>query len=254
VVYRRRAPAGKNNLIERGAIQVKYSSFLTSQTGQFLVFLGLSAAILLLAVLAHRLDAAAFPRFFGRLHPLLVVALVSLLGLGSFAFLLLAGFAVYRAGNLGGIFLALALAVPFAALMILVDRRWPFPLDINVAPPAGYAFYPVIGFVVEVLFHLLPFAVLFWVLGLFPGITAGLRLGLSVGLAALVEPLFQGIFGAGHNIPPVLAFMFLFLFVFNLVQLRLFVRYDFASMYTLRLGYYLLWHLLWGQVRLKVLF
>jgi hypothetical protein len=42
--------------------------------------------------------------------------------------------------------------------------------------------------------------------------------------------------------------------VINLVQLTLFRRYDFLTMYAFRLVYYLVWHVAWGHLRLQVLF
>ncbi|MCB9291467.1 MAG: hypothetical protein H6560_29470 [Lewinellaceae bacterium] len=44
--------------------------------------------------------------------------------------------------------------------------------------------------------------------------------------------------------------MSLHIFLINLIQLWLFKRYDFVSMYTFRLVYYLIWHIGWGWVRL----
>jgi hypothetical protein len=38
------------------------------------------------------------------------------------------------------------------------------------------------------------------------------------------------------------------------LQLYVFRRFDFASMYAFRLVYYAYWHILWGVIRLKVLF
>lgn len=37
-------------------------------------------------------------------------------------------------------------------------------------------------------------------------------------------------------------------------RLALFKRYDFVTMYTFRLVYYLLWHIVWGVIRLRLLF
>ena len=42
----------------------------------------------------------------------------------------------------------------------------------------------------------------------------------------------------------------LHVFAFNLLQLYIFRRYDFASLYSLRLVYYLYWHILWSTLRL----
>lgn len=39
-----------------------------------------------------------------------------------------------------------------------------------------------------------------------------------------------------------------------LLQLHVFRRFDFVSMLSLRLVYYVYWHLIWGAIRLRVLF
>ena len=43
-------------------------------------------------------------------------------------------------------------------------------------------------------------------------------------------------------------------FVIAVLQLYVFRRFDFASMYSFRLVYYAWWHILWGTIRLSVLF
>jgi hypothetical protein len=45
-----------------------------------------------------------------------------------------------------------------------------------------------------------------------------------------------------------------FVFVFTLVELDIFRRYDFVAMYVFRLTYYLWWHIIWGTLRLQWLF
>jgi hypothetical protein len=42
--------------------------------------------------------------------------------------------------------------------------------------------------------------------------------------------------------------------VFTLVELNMFRRYDFVSMYAFRVVFYLWWHVIWGSVRLRWLF
>jgi hypothetical protein len=44
------------------------------------------------------------------------------------------------------------------------------------------------------------------------------------------------------------------IYVFNALQLYVFKRYDFLSMYAFRLVYYLHWHVVWGYMRLQLLF
>ena len=48
--------------------------------------------------------------------------------------------------------------------------------------------------------------------------------------------------------------MGLHLFVFGMIQLSLFKRYGFVAMYTCRLAYYAVWHIIWGYLRLQLLF
>ena len=40
----------------------------------------------------------------------------------------------------------------------------------------------------------------------------------------------------------------------NICQLSILRRYDFVSMWTFRLVYYAIWHVVWGELRLRVLF
>jgi hypothetical protein len=50
------------------------------------------------------------------------------------------------------------------------------------------------------------------------------------------------------------AYVGLHIFLIGLVQLLLFTRYDFITMYTFRLSYYAIWHILWGHLRLNLIF
>jgi hypothetical protein len=45
-----------------------------------------------------------------------------------------------------------------------------------------------------------------------------------------------------------------FVFVFTPVELYVFRRYDFMSMYAFRLVFYMWWHVTWGYLRLRWLF
>ena len=50
------------------------------------------------------------------------------------------------------------------------------------------------------------------------------------------------------------AFVTVHVLAINAVGLWLFRRYDFVTMFGFRLMYYLVWHVLWGALRLDVLF
>jgi hypothetical protein len=74
-------------------------------------------------------------------------------------------------------------------------------------------------------------------------------------LASLIEPVFQMRFGFSQiSFSRTELYVGLHVFAINFLQLYIFRRYDFASMYSLRLVYYLYWHILWGALRLHLLF
>ena len=223
---------------------------------QFTLFFFLAILVFILTVVAHSANNSVFQRFFDSLPPGLIVSLVSLIGLLLSAFLLSTRqFAIYRQANQMGPVLAISLAWPFAAVMILVDRFSPFPSNINIAFPHSLAFYPVMAFVVEILFHLLPIGLLlFLFLGIFETANPARVLWIIFLVVALIEPVFQVALGKDQNHSLVLAYLGVHLFMFNYVQLFLFRRYDFISMYSFRISYYVLWHIVWGHFRLKLLF
>lgn len=138
--------------------------------------------------------------------------------------------------------LGAALAVP----PVVIDLLIPFPRDMNIAPPWGLAFYPAIGFVAEVLFHIVPIAVFAIIL---PRRIPVIWLLLP---AVFTEPVFQAYYNPG-------AAMQSWLVIGNVtlvssVQLWLFQRHGFAAMIGLRIVFYLFWHIIWGSTRLAVLF
>lgn len=231
-------------------------NMISEERLQFALYFILTILVSILTVGAHSANHSVFQRFFGSLSPRLIVGIVILIGLLLFAFLLSTSqFAIYNRAKLNGPVLAIGLALPFAAVMILIDRLGPFPKNINIAFPISLSFYPVMAFVVEILFHLLPIGLLFF---LFLRINETANLDRVVWIifliVALIEPVFQVVLGKDQNASFVVAFMGLFLFVFNYVQLFLFRRYDFISMYSFRISYYVLWHIVWGHIRLKLLF
>ena len=50
------------------------------------------------------------------------------------------------------------------------------------------------------------------------------------------------------------AYVGLHVFLINLIQLLIFKRYDFVTMYSFRLVYYLFWHMRWGPKEMLLLF
>ena len=85
----------------------------------------------------------------------------------------------------------------------------------------------------------------------------------SLLLVALLEPSFQTlaairetpIVGAPRPYDTrVVAYDWLHVGAINVCQLYLFRRFGFVSMWTFRVVYYVIWHIMWGHVRLGVLF
>jgi hypothetical protein len=223
---------------------------------QFTIFFILAVLVFILTVVVHSANNSVFQRFFGSLSPRLIVCGVILIGLLLSAFLLSTSqFAIYRRTHQIGPVLAIGLALPFAAVMILVDRYSPFPSHINIAFPNSLAFYPVMAFVVEILFHLLPIGLLFFlILGIAETTSLDRVVWIIFLIVALIEPVFQVVLGKDQNTSLVVAYMGVHLFLFNYVQLVLFRRYDFISMYSFRISYYVIWHIAWGHFRLRLLF
>ncbi len=224
---------------------------------QFTIYLGIAVAVtVFVAILSFR-RPEYFYKFFGSLNPILAVIIVSLLGLILFLFLLSRGwFAIYSPGNTTGLLVAAALAIPFAIAIILVDLKVVFPEDTNVLVPDALLFYPAMGFVVDIVFHVLPLTILLFILTSPPlNISFEKAILPCILVIALLEPIYQSVLGFSSP-QPLWANIFIAanIFLINLTQLLLFRRYDFVSMYSFRLVYYLLWHIIWGYARLKLLF
>ena len=232
---------------------------------QLLTYAGLLAAVLALAVVAHNVNPALFGPLIGETSPLVATAGIGLLG-GALLYVLRVrdGFEIARPTLAPGLRQAGGLAVLFGLLVIGVDSLMAHPADMNVPFPQSVLFYPVISLMVEILFHLLPLTALLTVA---PGI-AGSRyaaavLPTSLLLVALLEPSFQAaaairetpIVGAPRPYDArLVAYDWMHIGAINVCQLYLFRRFDFVSMWTFRVVYYVIWHVVWGHLRLGVLF
>ncbi len=226
----------------------QYAAFAT------LTFGAAGAAAALLAF-AH---GAYFQPYFDGINPLLVIALVAAAGAIALRFLRARGwFEIYAQGRtLRGVALAALLATLLVVPTIAVDAGVGFPRGINVPAPWSLLFYPAIAYVVEILFHVLPLALLLAAFRpLFKTLSPDRLVWLCIAFTALLEPAFQVHTGLSQGSPPVLnAYVGVHVFAFNLLQLAVFRRYGFVSMVAFRLVYYLWWHIAWGYLRLQLLF
>jgi hypothetical protein len=229
----------------------------TNERLQYLVYLGLSLGVAGFTSILYLQDNLFFQKFFGRINPLVTIVIIVLLGGVLLSFLLSRSwFTIYQTWNPRWLIVPSALAALLAFVIILVDVTVIFPKDMNISFPESLLFYPVMGFVVEIIFHLLPLSFLLVVLtSLSKGTSFSNIIWPCLVMVALLEPMYQTLTGSLGRVPLwATAYVFLHVFLINVLELFFFKRNDFVSMYSFRLLYYLLWHIAWGYVRLSVLF
>jgi hypothetical protein len=228
-------------------------------------YAGLSLGIAGMTTIDYTVNPLLFRRFIGQADPTLMVIGISALGAVLLSLLVVRdGFAI-AGPNVGpGVARSAGLAALFGTVVIVADLAIVHPADMNVPFPQSLLFYPAIGFMVEILFHLLPLCLLLTVLAALLGHgRSQVAVWISVIVVALLEPAFQiwtaatgaPVVGGPHTYPGwAVACDGLQVFGINLCQLLIFKRYDFVSMYALRLAYYGIWHIAWGYARLQLLF
>lgn len=219
---------------------------------QLIIFLSISVIVLILTGILYLRDPAAYSGFFGRINPVLVVTCLIIIGyLLMRRFLSTTSLKVYTKAPGARIFIIVTLPFVLFGGMVWVDTMGVFPRDLNAAFPHSLLFYPSIAYVVEIIFHVLPLALCFFIItAVFKLRDRTMALFICIPLVALIEPIFQ-IMNFGRDYPVwAIIYVGVNILVINLAQLWLFVKYDFVSMYAFRLMYYLLWHIIWGVIRL----
>ena len=235
----------------------KVLQLISTEQLQFAVYLALSLAVIICTALLTINNKLIYQPFFGWINPIAGTTVISILGFILLTYLMARGwFAIFQVQNLPGVALAAALAALFALFMIAFDSKIVLPQDVNRPFPDSLLFYPTIGFVAEIIFHVLPLTLLLLVTtALFKNLTFEQLIWPCILVVALLEPIFQTTFSLSRTYPwTAVAFIALHNFLFNFTQLALFKQYDFVTMYSFRLSYYLLWHIVWGVIRLQVLF
>jgi hypothetical protein len=225
---------------------------------QSLIFFGISLSVMGSALALYIARSASFQRFFGGINPMIVFISVILVGGASLIYLESTGiFTIYGGGSLKSSLISSAPAVILAAVIVLVDLVVVLPEDINVLFPESLLFYPAMGYVAEIVFHVLPLSLLLFLL---PRVSDCLSIDNifwpCLIVVSLVEPVFQILtgFSGQHSFLTILYTNGLHVFLINLIQMGVFKRSGFVSMYSFRMVYYLLWHIVWGYVRLGLLF
>ena len=228
-----------------------------NEHSQLRAYLAVSLCIFVFTIILTVFPTERFSLFFGDIPALLVIPMIILLGFGCMKLILSRGwFSIYERENLRQLPRFSIVAVLFLLGAILIDVIFPYPEDVNLLLPKSALFYPIMGYVVEILFHMTPLIILLGVLvTMFKNADREKILFVCIMIVSLIEPVFQYMFDSTIGKPLLLEiFDGTRLFLFSVVQLYILKRYDFISMYSFRLVYYLLWHILWGSIRLLILF
>jgi hypothetical protein len=212
--------------------------------------------VLIFTIVLLPSSAAHFRRFYGEVNAIAVILGAAAAGAAAlwvlqstYQFTLLKGRATLR-----GMALSAASATLLAVAIVIADFIVRYPQDLNVPMPQALLFYPAIGFVAEIVFHIVPLALVLLALKPFAGwMGEGRAVWGGILLVAVVEPTFQVLF-LGSALTWADVYTWVHVFAIAVLQLVVFRRFDFASMYAFRLFYYAYWHILWGVIRLEVLF
>lgn len=223
---------------------------------QYTAYFTLSLIALVFTAILLPSSGAHFRKYFGEPNPILMVILGSVVGAAAlwvlqsrFEFAILTARTTLR-----GMAMSSALATMLAVAIVIADFLIRYPQDMNVPVPEALLFYPAVGFVAEIIFHVLPLALLLLALNPLAGSLGTERVvWLGILLVAITEPTFQVLF-EGKPFTWGAAYTWIHVFAIAALQLYMFRRFDFVSMYSFRLFYYTYWHVLWGVIRLKVLF
>jgi hypothetical protein len=194
-----------------------------------------------------------FERFFVGLPPLVVVGFAAGVGVWLVGALSNRGFPVEPDANGGRVVAGvLATAAGFGAMAVSADLLLGFPADLNVPLPEAWLYYPVMGFVADVLLHLVPLGLALTGARLATGREpAGAWLWSCATLAAIPETVLQVAAGRAEGSSPAIeVFVAIHLLGFGLAQLWWLRRGGFFAMHGMRLAYYGIWHLAWGYLRL----
>lgn len=221
-------------------------------------YTGLSIAVVIFTGILYFSDPNIFIPLIGRINPLAASVILICLGFISLTFLEHKKWlTAFKKSNLKEIFLSAIVALLFVPVSIFIDIKVGFWKDLNILFPESLLFYPAIGFVVEILFHVIPLAMLlFLITSFFKNLNQQKAVMAGIIIVSLLEPVYQTrlMFSSTHFPVWSSVLVLLNLIAFNLSQLMIFKQYGFFSMYTFRFVYYFVWHIVWGYLRLQWLF
>jgi len=238
-------------------LKARIMEIFTAYKQQWLIFAAIAGIILILTLVLFFWDKVVFTSLLGRANPIFVAAGAAFIGVLCFLIFLDKGwFFLGAQGGRRGYVAALGLSFFFLMNAILLDWRFRFERDINVLPPKGLFYYPVMGFIVEMLFHLMLLTIVMIIFtGLLRGQETNTAIWISILLVSLAEPIFQVAISIKQGSLDLFALLTgAHIFLINLGQLAIFKYYGFSATFFLRMSYYLWWHVIWGVLRLKIFF
>lgn len=222
---------------------------------QFLIYLYLSLSVLSITLILTYIDYDTFSRFLGDINPVLAILITIITGFSIFKFLLSkTQFVIYKKHNLKTYLIITSIAVIFGIEVIAADI-WlvDYSADINILFPKSLLFYPSIGYIVEVFFHLLPISLIIIFLTSFKKFNINIIVWISIIIVSIIEPLYQIWFTDLSSLTTTI-YTGIHVFLISIIQLLIFKYLDFITMYLFRLIFYFIWHILWGHFRLDLLF
>lgn len=225
------------------------------EAGQYRVFFYLSLMVFVFTTVIYFYKPSVFHRFIGNINPLIVLSASIFLGYMLFLFLTSkTPFAIYKNKTPITYLIITCISLLFGLEIIAADL-WiiKYPADINILFPQSILFYPAIGFIVEILFHLLPVSAIIFLLTTLTKLSMSKIVWISIVIVAIIEPVYQIQFASQSTLITVI-YTSVHIFLFSLTQLIIFKRFDFVSMYFFRLVFYAIWHIIWGYFRIYLLF
>lgn len=223
---------------------------------QVILYAFLSLAILIGTGILMAFDPSAFMRFIGNINPLILIPTLIIGGLIILlTFISRNWFQIIRMKNLTPLAWSYGLATILASISILIDITYKYPEATNVFFPQSLLFYPVIAFVAELLFHLIPIVLLLLITKFIFKYSDRQRIyWMILLLISLIEPIYQTIWSPSYFPLWILIYLTIHLYIFNFIELYVFKQYGFLAMFSVRILYYLIWHIIWGYFRLDILF
>ena len=229
---------------------IKLKEIFIKERIQYLALSSISIGVIVLTLILYFIDTSPFQRFLGNLNPLVVLAITIVLAFVLLTFLISkTKLLIYKKLNLKDYLIISGIAVIFGIEVIIADI-WlvDYSADINILFPKSLLFYPAIGFIVEVFFHLLPISLIIVVLSTFTKLNINKIVWVSIIVVTILEPLYQ-IWHISQNPLSTITYTGIHVLLYSLAQLLIFKRFDFISMYLFRMVFYFIWHIWWGYFR-----